>query len=224
MINNMANINQEKDPLEVIGRARGYCRTEIIKNLKRHANFTPNLLQQIKEIPNVILRNMGSSQARKINKMMKEVFTEVYRAKQFTRTEINSYGVLYGIVSLKHDVLDLVLNYFHERWSDCVICLYNEITYKTGVIDEIGKIVRISLPLEKVVEKFSKDRKFVPYFDDIQFSGIEIFETLYNSQHVNERENIKYFRRMIPKSCYSLPGMKGGVEKQFKNKKINDFF
>jgi hypothetical protein len=29
---------------------------------------------------------------------------------------------------------------------------------------------------------------------------------------------------MIPDKCYELPGMRRGVEKSFRNKKINDFF
>ena len=53
---------------------------------------------------------------------MREISIEVYRAKQFTRTEINNRGVLYGVVSLKHRVMDIVLNYFHQRWPNCNQC------------------------------------------------------------------------------------------------------
>jgi hypothetical protein len=28
---------------------------------------------------------------------------------------------------------------------------------------------------------------------------------------------------MIPDECFELPGMKGGVEKRFRNRKMNDF-
>ncbi|MFW9949518.1 MAG: DUF4130 domain-containing protein, partial [Candidatus Thorarchaeota archaeon] len=139
----MSEINHQKDPLEVIGRARGYSREELIINIKRHANFTPNLLKQIKETPEVVLRNLGTPQCKKIIKMMKEVFKEAYRAKQFTRTKLNNNGVLYGVVSLNHNVIDIILNYFHERWPNCIICLYNEKTHKTGVINEEAKIVEI---------------------------------------------------------------------------------
>jgi hypothetical protein len=220
----MKNRKSQKDPLEVIGRAKGYCREDLVKNLKRHALFRPNLIRQIKEISDEVLRNLGTPQANKIIRMMREVFTEAYRAKQFTRTEINNHGVLYGVVLLRHQVMDLVLKYFHERWPECVICLYNEHNHKTGIINEKGDIIESNSPLKQVVQDISSDREIFPYFNDIQFSGEQIFETLYNSQNVNKRENPRYFRSMIPKACFELPGMRSGIEKRFRNKKVNDFF
>lgn len=213
----------EKDPLQVVGCAKGHSHEEIIHNLPRHYNYTFNLIQQIKRIPEVILRNSGTLIAKKVNSMMREVTTEAYRAKQFTRTEINNRGVLFGVVLLKHRVMDLVLKYFHERWPECIICLYNEHSGKTGIINERGVIQEIDSTLKNVVERVSKNRPVIPYFDDIQFSGGEIFETLYKSQFISERENQNYFKRMIPDKCFELPGMRGGVEKRFRNKKINDY-
>lgn len=209
--------------MEVIGRSRGFSHEEIIQNLSRHKNFSPYLIKKIKEIPEVVFRNSGSSFVRKINRMMREIGTEAYRAKQFTRTQINNRGVLYGVVLLRHRIIDRVLNYFHERWPQCIICLYNEYDNKTSFINERGKIQEIKLPLKQVVDKISKNRQIIPYFDDIQFSGEEIFETLYDSQFITERENQGYFKKMIPNKCFELPGMRGGVEKRFRNKKINDY-
>ena len=219
----MRKMVKKKDPLEVIGCAKGYSHEELIKNLHRHSRYSPVLKQQITTIPEAILRNSGTQMAKKINKMMREVFTEAYRAKQFTRTEINNRGVLFGVVSLKHNVIDLVLVYFHERWPQCVICLYNEQTCKTGIIDEKGRIREFHQPLKKVVEIVSENRQIVPYFEDIQFSGDEIFETLYKSQFITERENKQYYKKMIPDQCFELPGMRNGVEKHFRNKKLNEF-
>jgi len=219
----MGKLMNKKDPLEVIGCAKGHSHEEIINNLPRHCKFSPILIQQIKKIPEVILRNSGTPIAKKVNRMMREVTTEAYRAKQFTRTEINNQGVLFGVVLLRHRVMDLVLNYFHERWPECIICLYNEHSGKTGIKSENGRIQEIDSTLKSVVERVSKNRPVIPYFDDIQFSGREIFETLYKSQFISERENQNYFKRMIPDKCFELPGMRGGVEKRFRNKKINDY-
>ena len=217
--------NHCQDPLKVIGRAKGFSRMELISKLPRHSKFTPNIIQQIEKLPEVLLRNSGSPMAKKLIRMMREVNTEVYRAIQFTRTEISNRGVLYGVVLLKHRVIDLVLRYFHKRWPQCVICLYNEHTRKTGIIYEKATIQELKLPLKDAVEKISKTRPIIPYFDDIQFSGKEIFETLYNSQCIFERKNREYFNKMIPKYCYNLPGMRNGIEKRNnnQNKKIDDF-
>ena len=203
-----------QDPLKVVGCAKGYSRRELINCLPRHAKFTPNLLQQIKKLPEVLLRNSGSSMAKKFIRMMREISKEAYRARQFTRTEINNKGVLFGVVLLKHHVMDLTLKYFHERWPQCIICLYNEHTQKTGIINENGSIWEVKQPLKKIVAKISKNRPIIPYFDDIQFSGNEIFETLYKSQNIVERENPRYFKSMIPNYCFELPGMRKGVERR----------
>ena len=215
-----------QDPLEVLGRCKGYSRKELITKLPRHSKFSPHLIQEIEKLPEVVLRNSGSSMAKKFIRMMREINTEAYRARQFTRTEINNRGVLFGVVLLKHKVMDLTLKYFHERWPQCVICLYNEHTRKTGIINEKGTIWEVKLPLKNVVEKVSKNRPVIPYFEDIQFSGEQIFETLYNSQNIPERENPRFFKSMIPNYCYALPGMRKGVEKRYspRNKKLDEFF
>ncbi|TFG23637.1 MAG: DUF4130 domain-containing protein [Promethearchaeota archaeon] len=221
-------MNKKKDcldPLKVIGRAKGFSRRELISKLPRHSKFSPNIIQQIEKLPEVLLRNSGSPMAKKLIRMMREVNTEVYRAIQFTRTEINNRGVLYGVVLLKHRVIDLVLKYFHKRWPQCVICLYNEHTRKTDIINEKATIQELKLPLKEAVEKISKNRPIIPYFEDIQFSGKEIFDTLYQSQNIVERENPRYFKQMIPDKCYELPGLRNGIEKRYisRNKKLNKF-
>jgi hypothetical protein len=218
--------NNDKDPLEVIGRCKGYSREELIKNISRHESFTPDLLKHIKRLPDAVLRNLGTPMAKKLITMVREIFRESYRAKQFTRTNINNRGVLYGVVLLKHKVMDLVLNYFHERWPKCIICLYNEQTQKTGIIDERGTIREVDSPLQDVVEKISKVRSIIPYFEDIQFSGKEIFETLYKTQNISERQNQRYFKQMIPDKCFELPGLRDGIERRFndQNKKIDEYF
>jgi hypothetical protein len=224
------NINNEnsddKDPLEVIGRCKGYSREELIKNITRHENYSPELIKHIKRLPDVVLRNLGTPMAKKLIRMVREIFRESYRAKQFTRTNINDRGVLYGVVLLKHKVMDLVLNYFHERWPKCIICLYNEHTQKTGIINEQGTLREVDLPLQVVVEKISKNRPIIPYFEDIQFSGKQIFETLYQTQNIAQRQNQRYFKQMIPDKCFELPGLRDGIERRCndQNKKIDDYF
>ncbi len=214
---------KNEDPLKVVGCAKGHSHEELIRNLPRHYKFSPVLIQRIREIPEVVLRNSGTPFAKKVNHMMREVSTEAYRARQFTRTEINNRGVMFGVVLLKHQVIDLVLQYFSKRFPQCIICLYNEHNHKTTIIDEKGKIQEFNSPLKSAVEKISKNRPIIPYFDDIQFSGEEIFETLYSSQFISEKENKSYFKRMIPNQCFKLPGMRSGVEKRFRNRKINEY-
>ena len=77
-----------KDPLEVIGCSKGYSHEELIKNLHRHSLHSPAIKRQIITIPEPILRNSGTQMAKKINRMMREVFTEAYRAKPVSYTHL----------------------------------------------------------------------------------------------------------------------------------------
>ncbi|MHA2183948.1 MAG: hypothetical protein ACXAAI_03030, partial [Promethearchaeota archaeon] len=65
----MSGRGSKKDPLEVVGCAKGYSYEELIKNLPRHCKSTPGLIHQIRKIPEVVLRNSGTFLAKKINKM-----------------------------------------------------------------------------------------------------------------------------------------------------------
>ena len=62
----MKKISNSRDPLEVIGRAKGYSREELVLNLPRHSNYSPALMQRIKKLPEVILRNSGTPLAKKL--------------------------------------------------------------------------------------------------------------------------------------------------------------
>lgn len=215
---NMTEKEDHGDVLPISGRSKGFSQEEVIEHLPRHEDCTPHLIEQIKKIPDVKLRNFGTKMAKKAVKMIREVFREVYRAKQFTRTKLNNRGVLYGIVFLKHNVMDLVLTYFHERWPQCIICLFNEHTHKTGIMNENGNFRVYEKPLEVVVKKISERRSIDPYFEDIQFSSEKIFETFYKTQNIDQRENQDYFKKMIPDKCFKLPGLRNGIEKRFSNK------
>ena len=60
----MRKITNSQDPLEVIGRAKGYSREELVLNLPRHSKFSPALMQHIKKLPEVVLRNSGTPLAK----------------------------------------------------------------------------------------------------------------------------------------------------------------
>ena len=75
----MNKVGKSKDPLEVIGCAKGYSKEDLIKELPRHSKFTPNLIKQVKNLPEVMLRNSGTPVAKKIVRMMRYISVESYR-------------------------------------------------------------------------------------------------------------------------------------------------
>jgi hypothetical protein len=91
------------------------------------------------------------------------------------------------------------------------------------VIDEHAAINKYLLPLKEVVELLGHNRPILPSLQEIHHSPEELYRNFYESQFVAERENRKYFKRMIPDSAMNLPGMKGGVEKRFRNHLLDEF-
>ena len=204
-------------------RLFGFSKEEMLINLPRHSQCNTNLLNKVKNTSESLLRNNGSQFARKINRMLGEISRELERNRQFTRTTLNNHGVLYGKISLSHQSEGDLLKYFHSRFPNCVICLYNTVKHETITINEQGRFQKFQESLDKCVQKISINRKITPYFEDISSSNEEIFQEFYSSQFVESRENRKYFKKMIPKYAMEMPGMKDGVENRFRNNQLDKY-
>ena len=204
-------------------RLFGFSKKEMLINLSRHSQCNPNLLLKVENTPESILRNHGSQFARKINKMLHEIFRELERNRQFTRTNLNNRGVLYGKISLSHQNENELLKYFHDRFPNCFICLFNTIKRETITMNEQGKFQKFKVSLDEIVQKIGKNRPITPYFEDISMKNEEIFQEFYSSQFIASRENRKYFKKMIPNHVMKMPGMKGGVENRFRNNQLDKY-
>ena len=183
----------------------------MLTSLPRHSQCSPNLLLKVQNASESILRNNGSKFARKINRMLHEIFRELERNRQFTRTVLNNRGILYGRIALHHQSGDELLKYFHNRFPNCFICLYNTIKHETITMNEQGKFQKFQVSLDEIVQIIAKNRSITPYFEDISMKNEEIFQEFYSSQFIASRENRKYFKKMIPKYAMDMPGMKDGV-------------
>ncbi len=196
---------------------------EMIAILNRHNNFTPDLKKKILNIPEVILQNNGTLFAKKIDKMIHELFREVERCKQFTRTKLNKNGILYGKIELTHSMDDFILNFFHHRFPNFIICLYNQIRKETIVMFESGDLKKYKNSFKSILEMLSQNRSEISYFDGIDYDNETLFEEFYSSQFIKTRENRKYFKKWIPNKCMKLPGLKNGIENRFRNNQIDKY-
>jgi hypothetical protein len=220
-------------------RARGLGfmnRAKLMELLPRHEKCTPQLIQDVIETSDVLLENRGSAVATKAYRMARQVGNEFHRARSFTRTQVNERGVLYGKMTVKHRIEDLVLKFFHSRFPEYIIILYNVITKQSHIITEKRKISVETLSLEESVAKWSKDRPIIAKIADLnqkteqieELSQAEanekqiLFEEFYLSQYAPERKNKKYFDRMMPKYWRRTAGME--MENGFGNTKLEQFF
>jgi uncharacterized membrane protein YheB (UPF0754 family) len=225
----MRNKNQRgQSQKKGCGSANGlYSRNEIIKILPRHQNCTPNLIKKLQNASQSELENKASRFAQQINSMIKDIYRERERSRQFTRTRLNKYGVMYAEVSAHHQIEDMILEFFHERFPAFVIVVFNVVNKKSYAINEYGKFWFVQKPLKEVITDLSKNRSVVPFLEDMDIENDELmtksFQTFYKSQFIEQRENRRYFKHMIPDNCMALPGMKGGVEKRFRNNSLDSW-
>lgn len=202
---------------------KGFEKDEVIELIHRHSKCTKEILHLIERIPDVVLSNLASQEARKIDKMLKQIFREFERVRQFTRTKLNNHGIIYGEVSFTHKIEDWIIEYFHKRFSKCWLCLYNEKSRSCLVWKGKYPWNYIDSPINDAVKIISRERPLDPYFADIQVENEEIFNIFYKSQFIKSRKNKRYFQQMIPLSARKLPGLKGKVETTIENQKLDKF-
>ncbi len=208
---------------------QGYSKTDILKLIPRHKDFSGQLKKQIENIPEIILKTSGSPIARKINGMIRELFKELDRQRQFTRTILSKKGILSGKIACQHRVEDWVLNYFHIRFPDFTICLFNERTKKTWVINNFGQIKKYAKPFELIVQMLSSNREDLDWnwaewsIDKSDYDAETLFTEFYSSQFIKKRENRRYFQHMIPKKMHKHPGLRGKIENSFQNTSLDIF-
>ncbi|MHA1585601.1 MAG: DUF4130 domain-containing protein [Promethearchaeota archaeon] len=201
----------------------GYSKEQILKLIQHHKDYNPILLKRLAEIPDSILNAHASYNAKKIHKMICEMMREFERTKQFTRTSLNGKGVIYAKIAIEHHIEDWVLEYFHNRFPEFYICLFNTKKHQTISISEAGAISIKKSPLEQVVLEISENRPIQPYFDEIEIDNQTLYDNFYSSQFIKTRENRRYFKQMIPDKVMKLPGMKGGIEARFRSKSLDNY-
>ncbi len=200
-----------------------FRKAEMLQNIRRHADCTPTVIHHLEQIPDEILQNVASPEARRFNKMIKQVFREMERVRQFTRTKLNNHGILYATVEYSHTIEDLIIEYFHNRFPRCWICLYNRKSKMCLVWKGHGKGKYVPTDLDSMVKQLNQEHPIQPYFEDIQVETEDLFNSFYSSQYIASRKNPRYYRQMIPLSVRKLPGLQGKIETSLENKSLDVF-
>lgn len=202
---------------------QGYTKEEVLDLIPRHKDYSPDLSKLIHTIPEEILSNIASTSARSLDRMIKQIFREFERVKQFTRTKLNDFGILYGEIATKHVIEDWIIEYFYQRFPSCWLCLYNVSKRQTLIWRGESKWYYSSNPLENVIQNLSKKREKTPYFADICVNNEELFNTFYKTQYIPTRKNKRYYQQVIPLKARKLPGLKGKIETNLENKKMDSY-
>ena len=149
---------------------RPFSRHQYLNTLKRHGDFSPRILHQFRSMSDLILKTSASPEAKKLLTMARAVGREAERMRQFTRTKLTERGVLFAYITLHHRVEDQILAYFHGRFPQFLIVLFERRQKISYVIDEQGVIHTHPLPLKATVDLLSQNREILPLLQDIEHS------------------------------------------------------
>ena len=202
---------------------KGLSKDELLELIGRHKDINPGIIRLIHQIPESVLTNLASKEARMISKMVKQIFRELERVKQFTRTKLNDHGILYGEVQFHHHIEDLIIEYFHERFPKCWLCLKNCQNRKCLIWKGKDKWFYSKDSIKENLIFLNNLRPKDPYFEDIQVDNEDMFNAFYKTQYIPSRKNPRYYRQMIPIKSRELPGLKGKIETSLENKKLDNF-
>jgi hypothetical protein len=222
-----SRFNSPQDNSTLIGcsgpNRNGFSKAELLSILSRHAHCTQKILAEIEAHDEIYFQTKGSAKAVQAFNMAREVLKEIGRAIQFARTQINAHAILSCAISLEHAIEDRLMEFWHERFPECVICLYNIRSRCCFIMDEKGEIQKEGRSLDVIVEGLSQKRPEHPLFADLAQGDAagDIFKTFYESQLIESRANRRYFQQMIPNEWLFRPGLE--VEHGFRNTKLEQF-
>jgi hypothetical protein len=167
--------------------------------------------------------------------MGREVALELHRIKSFLRFEFYPEMFLFSKLNAEHDIVDLLLNFFTNRFPEFFIGLRkNNIIY----LGTNRKDVKITIPKYKNRHYkliSSKLPVFLDYLREVSDKKLDfgdftvkIYHMYYDSQYISTRKNIKAAKKFLPDKLRSLIDQEYEFQminkKNQGNKKITDYF
>jgi len=163
-----------------------------------HKNFKPELARLVYKQDPDIVKNIATSEARKLHGMHRCVMREVHLKSGFIRFESSDHGMLYAKINLEHKTEDMLLQHFHNRFPLFHIVL--EVKGVSWLINKSGVISKYNLSVLDLVKQLEirlpKNELLCEL--DLGESGDDLWNKYYNSQYIGERRNLKLMKKMMP--------------------------
>ena len=198
--------------------------------------------RELENLPEAVLESNFTTNAKIYYRMARAVSREIHYHKMFTRLKIEGNAVLTGTIQPKHEIEDILLQFFYQRFPKFVIIL-NSIqkrrTYFIGpiylkkIMDKKCVLVKTeanfilgesSLRLKKLLSILSPLVRANSLFKRILDTELDLnrlFKEFYDSQYIESRENYKLFFQNMPKKYQKKEDMV--VEKTFRTKTLDKF-
>ena len=171
--------------------------------LKKHGKCTDSLLEKAVRICPEDINLSTDPEVIKIRRMVNAVMAESHLTKAFVRLKPMGNNVLYGYMKPEHDIWLSVSTFFAKRFPNVVIVLGNNSKSWASYYDKETIRYSQSGPLAAALEELKE-----VLTEDFQVQTDEIWEEYYWSQYCDERRNIRYYNRNMPKKYLKAAGNK----------------
>ena len=200
------------------------------------------ILNELEALPEAILESNVTSNAKQYYRMARAVSREIHYHKMFTRLKIEGNAVLSGTIQTEHEIEDIILKFFYQRFPKFIIILKSIKKRKNFFI--APKELKESVNIKEISVKIEPDyiigntttnlenllSIFLPLVEsNLLFNEIldpdldlnRLFKEFYNSQYIDSRENYTLFFQNMPKKYQKKKDMV--VEKTFRTKTLDNF-
>jgi probable DNA metabolism protein len=162
----------------------------MIDMAKRHRDYSERVGRRVLKADKRLVDSMACDEARELYRLQQEVGRSLHAKKGFLRLK-KAGDVLWADARIEHDILDLLLNHFRNRFPTFTIALGSKGRTLTAFPN--GRVREYNLRVEDVVLRLSG----VSVEGDGEVEGL--WESFYQSQLIAERRNTALMDKMMPK-------------------------
>jgi len=205
----------------------------------RHCNINKNdIISNIEKIykrnPEVI-QNKATKEAIEFYKLAGEVVKEYHKLKGLVHFDLYPEMVLLGIINTEYDLIDLLLEFFMNRFPRFFICLEKkdwifigtkrtDIKFKYPVYK--NKYYKIkNLDFNEFLEFINKNTNL--RIDLGNFNNKD-WINYYNSQYIKSRKNLRLAKQLLPIKFKKKTSLEHEFfifdKEKYASKKISDYF
>ncbi len=200
------------------------------------------ILNELNVLPEAVLETNVTSNAKRYYRMARAVSREIHYHKMFTRLKIEGNAVLSGTIQPEHEIEDIILKFFYQRFPKFIIILKSTRKRKNYFI--VPKTLKEYVNKKEISVKIEHDyiigntainldkllSIFLPLVEsNLLFKGIldtdldlnRLFKEFYDSQYIDSRENYTLFFQNMPKKYQKKKDMV--AEKTFRTKTLDKF-
>lgn len=170
---------------------------------KRHQHFDRHraAIDDAMNQPEGVVYAQASPESRTLYNLYSNVQKEIEQLFSFLRLEVNRNGMLYLRHTPDHQIEDVLVGRFMERFPLFVIAMESDRGCFIGFQEEVKKYHASMANVLPLVESFQPASTFLKNLEDFD---VALWQCFLESQTRKERINPKLFRKNVPKKFHTL--------------------